>query len=356
MGLCPSLLEDVMRKRVVLALAAAGAALLANGLSAGWLDRVPLTDMVGPYKGFAGKLYPGSNAMPADHATAGAAHAAAIVPRNVAGQPDPAGKYVLLSIGMSNTTQEFCSAASTLPCDPFTFMGQAAADAQVNRTTLVIANGAQGGKSADFWDSPTDPDYDRVRDTVLTPQGLSELQVQAAWVKVANPNPTVALPAGNSDAYRLVTQQGNIARALKVRYPNMQQVFFSCRIYGGWAAVGLNPEPYAYESGLAVKWLVAAQIRQMRTGAIDPRAGDLSYNTVAPWIAWGPYLWARGTEPRSDGLMWLRADLGPDGTHPSNSGRQKVGTMLLSFFKTSPQSRCWFLAGQTCLAAREWGY
>jgi hypothetical protein len=158
-----------MRKRVWVALAAAAAALLADGLSAGWFDRVPLTDMVGPYKGFAGKLYPGSNLMPADHAAAGAAHAAAIVPRNVAGQPDAAGKYVLLSIGMSNTTQEFCSGSSTLPCDPFTFMGQAAADPQVNRTTLVIANGAQGGKTADFWDSATHPDYARVRDTVLAP-------------------------------------------------------------------------------------------------------------------------------------------------------------------------------------------
>jgi hypothetical protein len=235
-------------------------------------------------------------------------------------------------------------------------MGQAAADPQVNRTTLVIANGAQGGKSADFWDSPTDPDYDRVRDTVLAPQGLSELQVQAAWVKVANPGPTVALPRPQSDAHRLLTQQGNIVRALKVRYPNVQQVFLSSRIYAGYATTTLNPEPYAYESAFAVKWLVAAQIEQMRTGVIDPRAGDLSYDTVAPWLAWGPYMWARGTEPRSDGLVWLRSDLGPDGTHPANPGRQKVGTMLLSFFKTSPQARCWFLAAETCPAARAWGY
>jgi hypothetical protein len=191
---------------------------------------------------------------------------------------------------------------------------------------------------------------------VLGPQGLSEAQVAAVWVKVANAGPTVALPSPQADAYRLLTQQGNIVRALKVRYPNVQQVFLSTRIFAGYATTTLNPEPYAYETGFAVKWLVAAQIRQMRGAPPDPRAGDLSYNTVAPWIAWGPYLWARGTEPRSDGLVWLRSDLGPDGTHPSNSGRQKVGTMLLSFFKTSAQARCWFLAGQTCPAAREWGY
>jgi hypothetical protein len=341
-------MEDDMRRRialVVLVLAAAGAHL---GQGAGWFDREPLTEMVGPYKGFPGRLYPGSNQMPSDHAAAGAARAAAIVPRNTAGVPHAAGKYVLVSIGMSNTTQEFCSAGGGLPCDPFTFMGQAAADPAVNKATLVLANGALGGRSADFWDSPSDPDYDRVRDTVLAPQGLTEAQVQIAWVKVANPGPTTALTSAQADAYRLLAQIGNIVRALKVRYPHLQQVYLSSRIYAGYATTTLNPEPYAYESGFAVKWAVAAQIRQMRTGVIDPRAGDLDYDGVAPWIAWGPYLWARGAEPREDGLRWLPADFVADGTHPSNSGRQKVGTLLLAFFKTAPPARCWFLAGQSC--------
>ena len=100
-----------------------------------------------------------------------------------------------------------------------------------------------------------------------------------------------------------------------------------------------------------MKWAVGAQIHQMRTGEVDPRAGDLDHHSVAPWIAWGPYLWAKGMEAREDGLRWLPADFMPDGTHPSNSGRQKVGTLLLAFFKTSPQASCWFLAGAVCTAA-----
>src|SRR5215467_16387782 len=220
----------------------------------------------GTYLGFSGGLYPsGSNTIPAQHHTAGLARANAIHPVDINGNADPNGKYVLLSIGMSNTTQEFCSANSLLPCSSWTFMGQAAADPAVNHTQLVIANGAMGGKSASFWTSPTLPDYDRVRDTVLTPQGLSERQVQIVWMKVADPNPTVSLPNANANAYTLLAEEGQILRALKVRYPNLQQVFFSSRITSPESASGsLNPEPYAYESGFSAKWLIEAQINQIQ--------------------------------------------------------------------------------------------
>ena len=75
------------------------------------------------------------------------AQAALIQPLNTAGQRDPAGKYVLLSIGMSNTTQEFCAASGTT-CASWTFAGQAAVDPAVNHATLAIANGARGGQVA----------------------------------------------------------------------------------------------------------------------------------------------------------------------------------------------------------------
>ena len=159
----------------------------------------------------------------------------------------------------------------------------------------------------------------------------------ALWVLQANKLPTVPLPASNSDAHELVQRLGNVLRAARARYPNLRQAFFSSRIYS-CARSGLNPEPYAYESGFAVKWLIEAQINQIATGQIDPLAGDLDYRDgTAPWIAWASYLWSDNGNPRKDG------DLQPDCTHPNASGTAKVATRLLSFFKGSPFTRPWFM-------------
>jgi hypothetical protein len=314
---------------------------------------VALTDLGrGTYKGFAGGLYPdGSNQMPAEHAAAGLERARRIRPLDAGGQPNPSGKIVLLSIGMSNTSQEFCGRNVTSGCWSGSFLDQAAADESVNDSTLVIVNGAQGGRDAKSWRSATNNVYDVVRDERLRALGVTEKQVQVVWLKQANAGPRASLPDTSADAYRLESSLGEIVRVLRARYPNLQQVFLSSRTYAGYATTQLNPEPYAYESGFAVKWLVQAQIEQMKSSGrtVDALAGDLNYNSAAPWIAWGPYLWADGLNARSDGLTWVRADFVSDGTHPSpESGVRKVGTMLLGFFKSSPQTRCWFLAGQIC--------
>jgi hypothetical protein len=313
-------------------------------------DRVPLTRLgSGTYLGFEGGLYPGgSNEPPADHAAAGRQTLARIEPLDILGRPDPRGRIVLVSVGMSNTTQEFCSQGGGRPCDPWSFVGQAAADSAVDTTSLALVNGARGGQAADTWDSPAESNYDLVRDRWLTPLGLSEAQVQVAWVKQANPRPTVSLPDSDADAFQLERSLGAIVRAMKTRWPNLGIVFLSSRIYGGYAESMLNPEPYAYETAFSVKWLIEAQIEQTRTGRVDLRSGDVGLVGGAPWLAWGPYLWSDGANPRGDGLVWLRADFAGDGTHPAQSGEEKVGSMLLEFFKVSPYSQCWFLAGRSC--------
>src|SRR5256885_7697876 len=279
--------------------------------------RVPLTQLgSGAYKGFVGGLYPsGTNVEPSAHSAAGQSRAQAIEPLDTSGAPNAGGKMVLLSLGMSNTTQEFCASGSTtMSCSPWSFMGQAAADTAVNHSTLAIVNGARGGQDAQTWDAATDANYDTVRLNRLAPLGLTERQVQVVWVKQADAGPRDSLPSAQADAYALESRLANIARALKTHYPNLTVIFFSSRIYAGYATTTLNPEPFAYESGFAVKWLIQAQIDQIANGGTvtDTRAGDLNYNTRAAWLPRGPYPWAGGTPPRpGDGLGWARGEFGP---------------------------------------------
>ncbi len=292
---------------------------------------------------FEGGLYPGGvNTPPAAHDAEGRARAAGIRPLDADGSPDPDGKYVLLSIGMSNATLEFCS-QRVPPCNPGTFMDQAASHPGVDHESLVIANGAISGEIASSWRFPDQQNYDRVRDEILVRHNVTEAQVVAVWLKNANPGPYYSLPSESADAYTLMSYFGDAVRACRVRYPNLRFVFLSSRTYAGYSTHNLNPEPYAHESAFSVKWLVEAQIRQVETGEIDPRAGGLDYESgVAPWIGWAAYPWADGLVPRSDGLIWECTDVVGDGVHPSDSGRTKVGTLLLDFFLNSPYTRAWF--------------
>ena len=64
-----------------------------------------------------------------------------------------------------------------------------------------------------------------------------------------------------------------------------------------------------------------------------------------PLFEWGPYLWTDGEKGRAlDGLKWLKEDCGPDGTHPSNSGQQKVAQLLLGFMTSNAHAKPWFTA------------
>jgi len=314
--------------------------------------RIPLTDLLTrTYYKNVGGLYPaGSNFPPPDHDSATHARRNAIKPLDVNGDESPFGKYVLISIGMSNTTQEWCSKTSGPPCASWTFMGRAALDPIVNHYTLVIVNGAADGQDASAWTSPSSPNYDRIKVGRLAPLGLSENQVQIAWVDLADARPKISLPADSADANVLLTNLGLVLRAMRIRYPNLRMVFLSSRVYGGYATTDLNPEPYAYESGFSVKWAIESQINEMRGLPGNPRAGTLDYvKKAAPLIVWGPYLWADGATPRSDGLAWQRNDFEEDGMHPSQMGESKVAERLLDFFKNSPYARCWFVTSGYCL-------
>ena len=310
---------------------------------------VPFNDLgPAPYAwGYYGGLYEnGSNVIPADHLAAGLRRASLIRPLDANGNPSPNGKVVLLSVGFGETERI---------ADAFGAM--AAADRRVDHQSLVIVDAARDGLDSRTWLLPfttTSPNYERIKTELLEPAGVSEKQVQAAWVQMMTEEPAPPLPSQWSDAYRL---KGDIAaslRALKIRYPNLQVAYLSSRVYAGYDTVTDKPEPYAYESVLSVRWVILGQLTLMRTGFLwDTRISTLDYEKgIAPWAAWGPYLWANGTMPRSDGLTWERDDFSADGGALSDAGARKAATMLLDFLLQEPTAANWFRAPNVPLRGR----
>lgn len=278
--------------------------------------------------------------MPRDHAADGLLSRSSISRLDVNGRETIGGRIVLLSIGGANATEEWCSESSAPPCNPLSFYGRAIADPSVNHEAVVIVNGARAGKSALDWVARTSTEYDRIRDTRLAPLGLSEKQVQVVWLQITDSAPTVSLPAREADAYLLRDRLGAVLLALKARYPNLRLVFVSSRMYGGYSQNPFLSEPYSYETGFAVKWLIESHITDKHS--LNDTGG------ITPWVDWGPYFWTNGAKPRSDGLAWTQEDFKSDGANLSESGQSKAGQLLLDFFKRSELTSCWFLSGQVC--------
>ncbi|MCP2312277.1 hypothetical protein [Kitasatospora paracochleata] len=292
-------------------------------------NQTPLVDLgSATYQGQSGGLYPGaSNTRPAAHTQAGKDIALNhVLPRNAAGQVDLVnGKVVLISIGMSNTTQEFQA-----------FIAKARQYPNLN-THLVIVDGAQGGQDAHAWADPANATWSVLANRLAT-AGVTAAQVQAVWIKEQYIGDNLgAFPAG---AQSLRDTLATIARNARAKYANLALGYVASRIY----TYDSTRSAGAYQQGFAVKWLIEQQING------DP---TLSYGAggVAPWLSWGPYMWADGLGSdgvaggipgRSDGLEWKCSDLESDGVHPGPTGEQKVANMLLNQFSTDETTVSWF--------------
>ncbi len=168
----------------------------------------PLTDLkTGRYHGYQGGLYPGGkNVPPKAYLKKGLAYAKQVKPRDASGNLASNGRVVLLSVGMSNTTQEFSEfKAANAPMDPH----------------LVLVDGAQGGQDAEKVKDPN-ANYWRVVDQRLAAAGTTAAQVQAAWLKEAIAGPTETFPG---DAKRLQADIREIVAVMKARFPNLRLVY-----------------------------------------------------------------------------------------------------------------------------------
>jgi len=286
----------------------------------------PINDVgTGYWIGAMGGLYPnGLNYLPSAHMTAGLTIANNIQPLDTNGNVDVSNGWIVwASIGMSNTTQEtqyFIPMTDTF--------------AQKNPMCKLV-DCAQGGQSIVQILDTTGVFWPNVN-MRLANAVVRAAQVQVIWFKEAEMSPNDTAFATYPDALKDKFKQA--MQLCKTKFPNLKLCYLSGRIYAGYATTALNPEPYAYYSGWSVKRLIEEQIN-----------GDtaLTFSGTSPrsaWLAWGPYLWADGLIPRSDGLTWVcPADFNTDGTHPAAAGRQKVANMLFNFFSTDSTSTPWFL-------------
>jgi hypothetical protein len=282
------------------------------------LNGIPLTDLgSAQYLGFAGGLYPdGKNSRPSAYEEVGVALGATVQPVDRDGRPSTSGKIVMISIGMSNASREFSQ-----------FIRLADADARRNPSLLMIdaaRNGADATQIAvpfgDYW-----IDVDRQ----LRRCEISSAQVQVVWLKTA----LAREPRGFPESARLLQRTlRSIVGILRTKFPQLKLVYVSSRTYGGYSESDLSPEPGAYESAFGVKWFIEECIN------------NPSPDRSIPWVSWGPYLWADGLTPRSDGLIWERSDFEPDGVHTSAQGALKVATMLLEFFQKDTAANLWFFS------------
>lgn len=227
------------------------------------------------------------------------------------------GVIGFVAISMSNATQEFSRFKQLADASP------------LKSPKVVIVDCAQGGQAMAEW-APADGIPWQVAKRRLAAAKVSLRQVQTAWIKLANKVPTGSL---QEHGRKLERDTLAVLHNAKAQFPNLRIAYLGSRTYGGYATGALNPEPYAYESAFAARWLVQRQTQG------DP---ELAL-TGSPLLLWGPYLWAEGTKGRKlDSLVWERTDFGADGVHPSDAGRQKVADLLLKFLSTDPLARTWF--------------
>jgi hypothetical protein len=276
------------------------------------------------YEDQDGGLYGGGkNTPPDEHRKAAEAALAKVEPLDAAGKPAIDGRIVFVSISMSNATQEF------------SMFKQIADRDQRKSPSLTIVDCAQGGQAMAEWVAAGAQPW-TVAERRISNAGVTLDQVQAAWIKLANKGPRGSL---NEHGKKLEQDTLAVIQNAKARFPNLRIAYLSSRIYGGHSTGALNPEPYAYESAFPARWLIQRQIKGDAALNYDASRGEVK----APLLLWGPYLWADGVTPRrADKLVYPREDLGPDGTHPSPVGREKVAKLMLEFFANDELAKPWF--------------
>lgn len=309
---------------IVLSLAAIAAGSNCSRTSVGFTS---LIDMVSQYEGQHGKLYPASNNVPPNHLASAMSVVSAMGPLDSAGNPSAGGKIVWFSVGMSNTNGKTNNLIPKTESD------------SLKASNVKFVNGANGGIPVEDMVDPLASYWINTVPGKLSSGGVTAEQVQIVWLLQTNRGPSGQFFSWASD---LKDDLGHVCRNTLSYFPNLKIIYLTSRSYAGYADGTLNPEPYAYQSGFSVKWLIEDQINGDSALNWDSSVGPVQTGL----LLWGSYIWADGTTPNSEGLSYQCSDYDGEGTHPSSQGYGKIGDKLLSFYQTD-QTCTWYRGTST---------
>lgn len=294
---------------------------------------VSLVDLqTGYYLGeYQGGLYPGgSNILSGPHLNKGKKISKSIKPLDSLGNVDYInGKVIMACFGPSTAVQPFKQYQSEL--DTTTGLN--------NCFTTILCNN-NGGIEAMTIDNPsywTDIDIEK-----LNPLGITREQIQIGWMMNGSREDSIYTMPLQADSIR--NNYERTFQALLYTYPNLKILYLSPPYYGGYADTlddkyAVNREPCSYHANFATKWVIEDQING------DP---DLRYRNpgkVAPYILWGPPIWADGMRANIwDGLFWDCADFRIDGAgiHLNDQGKEILGSIIYKFFQNDIIASYWY--------------
>jgi hypothetical protein len=201
---------------------------------------------------------------------------------------------VLLSIGMSNTTQLFSKL-----------------DPAVTRLTLV--DGAQGGCVARKFAQATHTCWSGVT-SALSAKGKTASDVSVVWIMAVNPARTSQ--SVSSYVSGLSKDLNNVVKNVRTKYGTDTLILMSGLHHEVYAPKSsIQPEPHAWESSNIVNSIVAAN-------------SD---------VDWGPYLWNPAPQARADGMnITCAMASGTGGVHLTSGGSQYAASWFETWFSTNP--------------------
>lgn len=288
---------------------------------------IPINELgSGYFRGYQGGLYPGgSNTLSGNYLQDLTQISDAIQPLDSNGQFSKGGYVVFIGVGASNPRTEF--QAFQKMTDTFR---------NINKR-LKTVNTCIGGQGVQKMNQAND-NYWKQADKMMDSMGLSNLQVQIAWLETENTaSADSSFPGGPRS---LVSDVRVLLQMMKVKYPNLKVCYLSARTYAGWVSGGTGrglEYPRDYYNGWAMKWVIDSAIY---------RANGFEYLGSTPEIpmpVYSTYNWTNGEQLRLDGFsVDCDTDFGGDGLHLSIAGENKIGEQLFRFFNTDINTTKWF--------------